>query len=949
MSRPTGRLGGRLAGWLSGWRPAVRIARRDALRARGRSALIVAMVALPVLALTAADVLARSAQLDPDEEVARQLGQTQARLESGYGGGPVMQVPDPRLGSLDVGTEGGTGSSEGSGPAERVDPLAVAPARYRVLTSQSGSVETRTRAGIATASWDEVLAWDPAFAGRYELRAGAAPARAGEVAVTSELFGRLGVELGGTVELTEPQREVTVTGVVDQVGYPSMDGFFARPGELIGRGVTANDLPSVYLAGDRAVTWPDVLALNEAGVFVASRAVLLDPPPRSAVPYYEESGFSDTSIVVWTVLALTVIVALAALEVTLLAGAAFAVGARRQARTLGLVAATGGASTHVRRIVLAGGLVLGLVGAVVGVALGLVVAAVAMPVLTGLADADFGHYDVRPLELLAVAALGLGTGLMAAALPARTAARQDPVVALTGRRGQVRTARKVPVIGLLLVAVGVGAAALGSVLALALTTGLNPTNGSSTAVVAGLIAGGAALAQVGLVIASPAVIGLVARWSRRLPLAGRLAMRDAARHRGRSAPAMAAVLTAVTGSTALLLYVTAQDASDRESYVPSWPAMTGGLALTEYDYDAATGEEAQAPIDPRQVEDVLRPELPPFDATVVTSTAEGCGGTICEPGYVSAVPPPENECPIWQDNREPTDEERRRFADDWRCTGAGAGLVVSGNLGGTAVGGGDVVALVSGGAPSAAATETLARGGVVVFRRGLVREDGTVLFDVVSGEAAQAAAESGEEPEARQVSLPATYVRVDTRAASSAVYSPEAAAALGLATRPGAMLLRFDELPSTDQEEAARAALQAAGIDTFLTVERGYTSDYGLGLLALVVGAGVITLGASGVATGLAQADARADHATLAAVGAAPRLRRTLAAAQALTIAGLGTALGIAAGFVPAVALIGAVESLDLVIPWVRLLTVLVVIPLLAGTSAWLLTRSRVPLERRVA
>jgi putative ABC transport system permease protein len=181
------------------------------------------------------------------------------------------------------------------------------------------------------------------------------------------------------------------------------------------------------------------------------------------------------------------------------------------------------------------------------------------------------------------------------------------------------------------------------------------------------------------------------------------------------------------------------------------------------------------------------------------------------------------------------------------------------------------------------------------------------------------------------------------------VYSPAAAAALGLRTRPGALLLRFDTLPTTDQEEAARAALADAGIESSLSIERGYVSDYGLGLLALIVGAGAVTLGASGVATGLAQADARADHATLAAVGAAPRLRRALAAAQALTIAGLGTVLGIAAGFVPAMALIGALDSVDLVLPWRLLATVLVVIPLLAAGLAWLLTRSRVPLERRVA
>ena len=36
---------------LRSWRPALRIARRDATRARGRSALVLVMIGLPVLAI----------------------------------------------------------------------------------------------------------------------------------------------------------------------------------------------------------------------------------------------------------------------------------------------------------------------------------------------------------------------------------------------------------------------------------------------------------------------------------------------------------------------------------------------------------------------------------------------------------------------------------------------------------------------------------------------------------------------------------------------------------------------------------------------------------------------------------------------------------------------------------------------------------------------------------
>ncbi|KJS51055.1 hypothetical protein VM98_39250, partial [Streptomyces rubellomurinus subsp. indigoferus] len=59
---------------LGAWRVALRIARRDALRAKGRSALIVAMIALPVLGVTGADIVHRGGELTPAERVERVVG-----------------------------------------------------------------------------------------------------------------------------------------------------------------------------------------------------------------------------------------------------------------------------------------------------------------------------------------------------------------------------------------------------------------------------------------------------------------------------------------------------------------------------------------------------------------------------------------------------------------------------------------------------------------------------------------------------------------------------------------------------------------------------------------------------------------------------------------------------------------------------------------------------------
>src|SRR6202008_2822857 len=110
--------------------------------------------------------------------------------------------------------------------------------------------------------------------------------------------------------------------------------------------------------------------LAERGVALVPRAVYTDPER-----YRGGTESSPVSVDELRTVALVMLIAgLGLLEVVLLAGAAFAVGARRQMRELGLVAATGGSTRHVRRVVLAQGLVLGVAGAAIGVAVGFALA-----------------------------------------------------------------------------------------------------------------------------------------------------------------------------------------------------------------------------------------------------------------------------------------------------------------------------------------------------------------------------------------------------------------------------------------------------------------------------------------------------------------------------------------------------------------------------------------------
>src|SRR5665647_857568 len=77
---------GRFARWLAGWRIAIRIARRDARRYKWRSALIVAMVGLPVLLLTGGITLMATNDVSMADSVPRVMGSAQARIYSNDGG-----------------------------------------------------------------------------------------------------------------------------------------------------------------------------------------------------------------------------------------------------------------------------------------------------------------------------------------------------------------------------------------------------------------------------------------------------------------------------------------------------------------------------------------------------------------------------------------------------------------------------------------------------------------------------------------------------------------------------------------------------------------------------------------------------------------------------------------------------------------------------------------------
>jgi putative ABC transport system permease protein len=189
------------------------------------------------------------------------------------------------------------------------------------------------------------------------------------------------------------------------------------------------------------------------------------------------------------------------------------------------------------------------------------------------------------------------------------------------------------------------------------------------------------------------------------------------------------------------------------------------------------------------------------------------------------------------------------------------------------------------------------------------------------------------------------------------ILPPSALPTLGLTSQMVGFVAPTSRLATDAEEAAAGAALAAIGSNARLSIERGAPSSPNLAVLTLVLAALLVGLAATGIAVALAAAESRADLATLSAVGASPRMRRRFAAAQAGVISVIGVGMGIGAGLVLGRVLMLAEKARyapdnlvwPVVTPWSELGAIGIGLPLITMLGAFLLTRSRLPMVRRIA
>ena len=873
----------------SGVRAALRISRRNALRSKRRSALILAMIGLPVaLAVLALTALFPAAGSDREHYP---IGQADAVVTGAHGWAGLTQ---DAWGNTRDAQGNGVSPQPGDVPFTQAEVTVLLPPGSRVVPVARGTFRYLTPQGYETGEIRQVDLRDPMSRGTFRLTEGRLPAAPGEAVVSADRLKRddaRAVAPGVTLLVGDERRPVRVVGValfaLAGIGptlatFPGSlpdDAFGPADPELMSR--------AWLVDSPRPVTWADVRRLNAQGLVVVSRAVTDrltadEPPSRVSDP---------VRAVPW--------VAIMLLEVVLLAGPAFAVGRLRRSREFALVAVQGGSPAHLRTIALADGLLFGVVASALGAALGVVASRLATPLLEWWAGVLLGPFRVPWAEVATTAVLGVVAGLLAALAPAVAASRTDPVAVLSGRRERSRERAGRPLLGAVLVVAGTAAtiASAGHDIAWTATSAL--------------------VTQLGLVALVPVLLAATARLAARLPLPLRFAARDAVRNRGRTAPAVAAVMTAVVALMAV--GVAGHSVAAQRSVLDYAQAPAGALQVTGPDLTPELWD---------RVRSAVREELParvPLIEARMLATRSGTPLFAFVPDDASGT-------------------NRVELLD---ATGSGGFLV----------GGEDLLRYVLR-REDPAAVAALREGKPVVLNPDVIRQ-GEVRIGLTPA--------TGGEPLA--LTLPAVGVRPTGQGWARVVVSPEAAAKNGYAAVTCMLVVDPADF-RTPRATADRIAAKVERITGKAAVRLETLETPGDTLLLVVLGiiAAVLVLGMTSIATMLAAVEARPDLETMSAVGAAPRVKRAVVAGQALVIALLGSVTGVLAGLAPGVAAasrpiphptmvlrpdgvttIVPAEAPTIAIPWALIGLLVVGLPLLAALGGAAFTRSRLPLPRRRA
>ncbi len=833
-----------------------RIGWRTIRRSRGRSALIVLLALLPVAAMAGAITLVATVSPTAEETATHRMGVAEYEVQQDLAPVPIGQ-PGAQVGQ--PGAQDRTDSLRAAlPPGSQIEPwgydLVSLRLPGRILDIDAKSMDLN---GLAH--------------GMLTITDGRQPQNQHEVAI-SRSVGALGVVgVGDSIELVN-WGTVAVVGLVE-------DSFDLR-GRLV---LLDSSVAREAAAGLRPSASPDWLVSLPAGAEMQNTTNACAAAGCDFIAYgrYEFPASSDDAST-----AILVLGGLALVESVLVAAAAFAVGVRRRQRELGLMSATGAERRHLAGTVLSEGLLLGGVAALLGMGLGVLAVVGLSPWLDELTNRRVGPVSISPVFLVLAGAIGLLACLLAAAIPARSAARLLVLLALSGRRPPLGAARRLLDLGVLMVVAGSVLTSTGAAIR------LSDIDGSQATLSILLLLGGAILGVLGFGTCSPWLIERLERFGLRLPVAARIALRDTARARSRSAPIVMAILAAFAATVAVSAYFASSDAQTAAGWQP-W--LRADQLVIEGDGAATVGP---------QVTDALGAMA---GAPIPLLVGSG------ERDLFAQV----------EDRTAPADEQKVAYtvtvgdAQLLAALGAESGLPTLDN-------GGVVLVLPQ---------QQLAVDNAIVTRDPpTVRQATLVVRDASSGDELQA------------VAAPSFTVATHLEAAGEmpdAVISASTAEALGL--QPGAISTYLVRLPRpvTEADVAAAGALAGQQVNTRADASIGPTRPDESFRLVLVALSLLFALSVTGIAVALGEAESRPDQRTLLAIGADPGIRRRISAARAGVLALMAGLLAVPAGLLPAWGLLAS-RGAPLVVPLGEVIAAVIILPVAAILGALLLTR-RIP------
>lgn len=909
-------------------RPALRLGRRLAFAKVGRAVLIVALIGIPVAGFTAAAIVVQSTQPTTAEHLDYELGHAAGQMRA-----VAPDLPGMRQDPVDwqyTETVEKSPASKADGDEQYANVLDHVPAGAVSIPVGSSSIVLSGPKGPIGISAVEGATWSRALDGHWHVVDGAAPTARDELMVTPATLQRLGASIGDTVDLTDPvTKRLTITGTMrDEASDPDAQGVFLPWGTTLstttGEDRTGSSDVTVYLTSD-APTWSEIRQLNQHGIAVESRPVVLDPPDARL------QGGQVGSQIGWFLGALALLGVFAMFEVALLAGAAFLVGTRADTRSYAIVTSVGGDRRFVRAIVAGSGLVLGATGAVLGVALGTGIGIVAFRLVdNGNVGTWPGLHVPLPL-LLSIGVAGVLAGLVSALVAARAATRINVLAALRGSlrpataspRAERRRRIWAPVLivagALMTLACGVGVLLLND----------RPVQEDQLAWVVGAgVAIGPCLVQVGVAMCSPWLLALVARVSTRLGLSARLAARDARRNPVRTVPVLASVMSVVFVA----------------SVAVTWSASAHAQFVRDYEYRTAVGV-ATADVS------LYGEDGTPvgYDAALTAHAAAVASGVLRHDRIrvLGAVWEQAGDAPTtvtlphdWVGRACPTNDttscSRYLTSRDSSAPHIWTGTV-------------DDYALLTGHRPSAAVRDALASGKAVSLWPEY-EHDGVVRLDAFRGQTWESPAITSDTrpdatttiPAVLDVQSPRIQVGVFMTPATAERYRVPAVDAMLVTALPAELsATQFDELSSAWQSRGGTDRDRWGGPS--FQYETGPVDAQGIVKALVLALAAAVTIGATAVAVGLARSDGRRDDEVLDAVGAAPVLRRRVSAWQAAILTTVGAVIGTLLGLLPIRALtlrftsgpVGATH-MPFVADWPVLALLALGLPVLVTAGTWL-------------